>query len=91
MVAELRNNRDYRNPNFMEKIVSLFQISQYGSCFPAHVLDPEGMPPEDFAGAIVRRLERQVLSSPTAPSPPLCLRSASHDAARLIVLFAVMR
>jgi hypothetical protein len=60
MIAELRNNRDYRNPHFMEKIVTLFEISQYGTCFSPSLLDPGALPKEDFLPAIKEHLERQV-------------------------------
>ena len=68
MVAELRNNRAYRNPNFMEKIVDVFGISQYGSCFNKEVFDPEGMPQEDYLVSIKARLERRVRRSAVQPA-----------------------
>lgn len=69
MIAELRNNRDYRNPHFMEKIVTLFEISQYGTCFSRAVLDPGALPNEDFLPAIKEQLERQVGSQRASRAP----------------------
>ena len=60
MIYILRNNRDYCNPLYMQKAVKDADIFEYGTCFSADVLDPKGMPPEDFLPAIKKQLEAQV-------------------------------
>ena len=44
---ELRQVRDYKNPDFLQKMVKHFGVHDKGSCFPKDVFDPEALPKED--------------------------------------------
>jgi HCNGP-like protein len=46
LVEALQARREYRNPYFVRKMMD--GISEYGTCFSAHVWDPAMLPPEDF-------------------------------------------
>ncbi|RDX82356.1 SAP30-binding protein, partial [Mucuna pruriens] len=46
--AEVRNRKDYRNPDFLLHAVSYQDIDQIGSCFSKDVFDPHGYDPSDF-------------------------------------------
>ena len=50
---ELRQVRDYKNPDFLQKMVKHFGVRDKGSCFPKDVFDPEALPKEDFYTAYV--------------------------------------
>lgn len=50
IIEELRNNKDYRNPDLLNKLVEHFKISQHGSEFSKEVFDPETLPEEDRIG-----------------------------------------
>ena len=41
--AEIRKNRDFRNPMLLEKIVRYFDIDDIASQFPKHLFDPEAI------------------------------------------------
>lgn len=49
---ELRRSRDYRNPDFLQKMVAHSNIMEAGSNLPAEVFDPKNLHPEDFAKAM---------------------------------------
>ncbi|KAK9843359.1 hypothetical protein WJX74_010864 [Apatococcus lobatus] len=50
----MKSHRDYRNPNFLQKMVEFCDIQQYGSCYPVHLWDPTALPPEDHATALLQ-------------------------------------
>ncbi|EOA38165.1 hypothetical protein CARUB_v10009643mg [Capsella rubella] len=50
--AEVRNRKEYRNPDFLLHAVSYQDIDQTGSCFSKDVFDPNGYDPSDFCDAI---------------------------------------
>lgn len=60
LISTLLNNREYRNPRFMERLVELNNVQQYGTCFAPSVFDPASLPEEDYLPQIRRRLEQQV-------------------------------
>ncbi|CAA7031127.1 unnamed protein product [Microthlaspi erraticum] len=49
---EVRNRKEYRNPDFLLHAVSYQDIDQTGSCFSKEVFDPNGYDPSDFCDAI---------------------------------------
>ncbi|CAH2034282.1 unnamed protein product [Thlaspi arvense] len=50
--SEVRNRKEYRNPDFLVHAVSYQDIDQTGSCFSKDVFDPNGYDPSDFCDAI---------------------------------------
>ncbi|KFK44774.1 hypothetical protein AALP_AA1G301400 [Arabis alpina] len=50
--AEVRNRKEYRNPDFLVHAVSYQDIDQTGSCFSKDVFDPNGYDPSDFCDAL---------------------------------------
>lgn len=46
--AEVRNRKDYRNPDFLLHSVRYQDIDQIGSCFNKEVFDPHGYDPSDY-------------------------------------------
>uniref|UniRef100_A0A1J3IGH5 SAP30-binding protein n=1 Tax=Noccaea caerulescens TaxID=107243 RepID=A0A1J3IGH5_NOCCA len=58
---EVRNRKEYRNPDFLLHAVSYQDIDQTGSCFRKEVFDPNGYDPSDFCDAIEvdMKLERE--------------------------------
>ena len=46
--AEVRNRKDYRNPDFLLHAVRYQDIDQIGSCFGKDVFDPHGYDKSDF-------------------------------------------
>ncbi|ESQ33948.1 hypothetical protein EUTSA_v10008084mg [Eutrema salsugineum] len=50
--SEVRNRKEYRNPDFLLHAVSYQEIYQTGSCFSKDVFDPNGYDPSDFCDAI---------------------------------------
>ncbi|KAL8140254.1 hypothetical protein V2J09_006275 [Rumex salicifolius] len=50
--SEVRNRKDYRNPDFLLHAVSYQGIDQIGSCFSKDVFDPHGYDERDFYDAI---------------------------------------
>ncbi|XP_010460703.1 PREDICTED: SAP30-binding protein-like [Camelina sativa] len=50
--AEVRNRKEYRNPDFLLHAVSYQDIDQAGSCFSKDVFDPNGYDPSDFCDAL---------------------------------------
>lgn len=63
LISTLLHNREYRNPRFMERLVELNNVQQYGTCFAPAVFDPASLPEEDYLPQIRRRLEKQVRRS----------------------------
>lgn len=46
--AEVRNRKDYRNPDFLLHAVRYQDIDQIGSCFSKDVFDPHGYDKSDY-------------------------------------------
>lgn len=46
--AEVRNRKEYRNPDFLLHAVTYQDIDQIGSCFRKDVFDPHGYDKSDF-------------------------------------------
>ncbi|CAA0823672.1 transcriptional regulator family protein [Striga hermonthica] len=46
--SEVRNRKEYRNPDFLLHAVTYQNIDQIGSCFPKDVFDPHGYNKSDF-------------------------------------------
>ena len=68
----MKSHRDYRNPNFLQKMVEFCDIQQYGSCYPEHLWDPTALHPEDHATALLQEhadwQDRRALVSPSSLS-----------------------
>jgi hypothetical protein len=50
--AEVRNRKDYRNPDFLQHAVRYQEIEQIGTCFSKDVFDPYGYDKSDYYGEI---------------------------------------
>jgi hypothetical protein len=46
--AEVRNRKDYRNPDFLQHAVRYQEIDQIGTCFSKDVFDPYGYDKGDY-------------------------------------------
>ncbi len=46
---EIRKNRDYRNPYFLEKMVAFYGVDGVATAFSPDVFDPHALPEEDYA------------------------------------------
>ncbi|XP_041023974.1 uncharacterized protein LOC121264737 isoform X2 [Juglans microcarpa x Juglans regia] len=60
--AEVRNRKDYRNPDFLLHAVRYQDIDQIGSCFRKDVFDPHGYDKNDYFDEIeadMRRAEQE--------------------------------
>nr|KYP70271.1 SAP30-binding protein [Cajanus cajan] len=57
--AEVRNRKDYRNPDFLLHAVRYQDIDQTGSCFSKDVFDPHGYDPSDFYDGIEADMRRE--------------------------------
>ncbi|XP_028764938.1 SAP30-binding protein isoform X2 [Neltuma alba] len=57
--AEVRNRKDYRNPDFLLHAVRYQGIDQIGSCFSKDVFDPHGYDPSDFYDEIEADMRRE--------------------------------
>ncbi|XP_054800910.1 uncharacterized protein LOC129305033 isoform X2 [Prosopis cineraria] len=57
--AEVRNRKDYRNPDFLLHAVRYQGIDQIGSCFSKDVFDPHGYDPSDFYDGIEAHMRRE--------------------------------
>ncbi|CAI0475895.1 unnamed protein product [Linum tenue] len=56
--AEVRNRKDYRNPDFLLDAVRYQDIDQIGTCFSKDVFDPHGYDKSDFYDEIEVDLRR---------------------------------
>eukprot|EP00976_Prorocentrum_cordatum_P109692 1195061-Prorocentrum_minimum.AAC.8 len=90
---ELRKSKGYRNPDFLQKITTHFNIKELQSHFPKDVFDPEGYPAGDYFDKLgtIRFVTPQyqvVLSPPSLLKlqprevPLSCTRPAATGAAR---------
>lgn len=50
--TDLRNRKDYRNPDFLLHAVTYQRIDQIGTCFSKDVFDPHGYDPSDYYDTI---------------------------------------
>ncbi|MED6106980.1 hypothetical protein PIB30_009830 [Stylosanthes scabra] len=57
--AEVRNRKNYRNPDFLLHAVRYQEIDQIGSCFSKDVFDPHGYDPSDFYDEIEADMRRE--------------------------------
>ncbi|KAJ7968720.1 SAP30-binding protein [Quillaja saponaria] len=57
--AEVRNRKDYRNPDFLLHAVSYQDIDQIGSCFRKDVFDPHGYDPSDYYDELEIDMKRE--------------------------------
>ncbi|KAK4796152.1 hypothetical protein SAY86_028478 [Trapa natans] len=57
--AEVRNRKDYRNPDFLLHAVRYQDIDQIGSCFSKDVFDPHGYDPSDYYDEIEVAMKRE--------------------------------
>ncbi|KAJ8611376.1 hypothetical protein CTAYLR_006487 [Chrysophaeum taylorii] len=39
----IRQNREFANPQILQKIVDYFEIDDIGSCYPTHIFDPHAI------------------------------------------------
>ncbi|PIA42150.1 hypothetical protein AQUCO_02100187v1 [Aquilegia coerulea] len=62
--AEVRNRKDYRNPDFLLHAVRYQDIDQIGSCFSKDVFDPHGY---DKKADLKREMERKELERKRNP------------------------
>ncbi|KAH0466542.1 hypothetical protein IEQ34_003780 [Dendrobium chrysotoxum] len=58
--ADLRNRKDYRNPNFLQHAVSYQDIDEIGTCFSKEVFDPHGYDKSDYYDEIEADLKREL-------------------------------
>ncbi|KAJ8761846.1 hypothetical protein K2173_005418 [Erythroxylum novogranatense] len=56
--AEVRNRKDYRNPDFLLHAVSYQDIDQIGSCFCKDAFDPHGIDKSDYYDEIEADMRR---------------------------------
>ena len=45
---QLRSKKDYRNPDFLQRMVEHFGVQELGTAFPPSIFDPWGLPQEDY-------------------------------------------
>ncbi|KAG9447874.1 hypothetical protein H6P81_014002 [Aristolochia fimbriata] len=58
--ADLRNRKDYRNPDFLLHAVTYQEIDQIGTCFSKDVFDPYGYDPSDYYDKIEADMKREM-------------------------------
>ncbi|KAM6594278.1 hypothetical protein CsatA_001981 [Cannabis sativa] len=58
--AEVRNRKDYRNPDFLLHAVRYQDIDQIGSCFSKEVFDPHGYDKSDYYDEIEADIRREM-------------------------------
>lgn len=54
IIAEVRKNRDYRNPDFLAKLVEHFDVDESGTAFGKDIFDPHGLPKADYYEALAK-------------------------------------
>ncbi|CAA0817793.1 transcriptional regulator family protein [Striga hermonthica] len=57
--SEVRNRKEYRNPDFLLHAVTYQNIDQIGSCFTKDVFDPHGYDKSDFYDEIEADMRRE--------------------------------
>lgn len=58
--ADLRNRKDYRNPDFLQHAVRYQDIDQIGTCFSKDVFDPHGYDKSDYYDEIEADMKREM-------------------------------
>ncbi|PKA50174.1 hypothetical protein AXF42_Ash020119 [Apostasia shenzhenica] len=58
--ADLRNRKDYRNPDFLLHAVRYQDIDQIGTCFDKDVFDPHGYAKSDYYDEIEADMKREL-------------------------------
>ncbi|KAL8460687.1 hypothetical protein ACS0TY_031489 [Phlomoides rotata] len=58
--AEVRNRKEYRNPDFLLHAVTYQDIDQIGSCFHKNVFDPHGYDKSDFYDELEADMRREL-------------------------------
>ncbi|XP_021766128.1 uncharacterized protein LOC110730611 [Chenopodium quinoa] len=58
--VEVRNRKDYRNPDFLRHAVRYQDIDEIGSCFSRDVFDPHGYDESDYFDAIEADMKREM-------------------------------
>ncbi|KAL6845188.1 hypothetical protein ACP4OV_024683 [Aristida adscensionis] len=58
--AEVRNRKDYRNPDFLQHAVRYQDIDQIGTCFSKDVFDPYGYDKSDYYDEIEADMKREL-------------------------------
>ncbi|KAJ1285493.1 hypothetical protein BS78_03G283300 [Paspalum vaginatum] len=58
--AEVRNRKDYRNPDFLQHAVRYQEIDQIGTCFSKDVFDPYGYDKGDYYEEIEAEMKREL-------------------------------
>ncbi|KAH7651783.1 SAP30-binding protein [Dioscorea alata] len=58
--ADLRNRKDYRNPDFLQHAVRYQEIDQIGTCFSKDVFDPHGYDKSDYFDEIEADMKREL-------------------------------
>lgn len=58
--AEVRNKKEYRNPDFLRHAVTYQDIDEIGSCFRKEVFDPHGYDKSDFYDEIEADMKREM-------------------------------
>lgn len=58
--AEVRNRKEYRNPDFLLHAVTYQDIDQIGSCFRKDVFDPHGYDKSDFCDELEVDMRREM-------------------------------
>ncbi|OEL22459.1 hypothetical protein BAE44_0016522 [Dichanthelium oligosanthes] len=58
--AEVRNRKDYRNPDFLQHAVRYQDIDQIGTCFRKDVFDPYGYDKSDYYDEIEADMKREL-------------------------------
>ncbi|OMO76228.1 HCNGP-like protein [Corchorus capsularis] len=57
--AEVRNRKEYRNPDFLLHAVKVQEIDQIGSCFSKDIFDPHGYDISDYYDEIEADMRRE--------------------------------
>lgn len=58
--VDLRNRKDYRNPDFLQHAVRYQDIDQIGTCFSKEVFDPHGYDKSDYYDEIEADMKREI-------------------------------
>ncbi|KAJ0986037.1 hypothetical protein J5N97_004393 [Dioscorea zingiberensis] len=58
--TDLRNRKDYRNPDFLQHAVRYQEIDQIGTCFSKDVFDPHGYDKSDYFDEIEADMKREL-------------------------------
>ncbi|GLI61282.1 hypothetical protein VaNZ11_003631 [Volvox africanus] len=59
LTDSITHRKDFRNPDFLQKLVDHFHVQEHGSAFPPEVFDPESLPTEDTIDQLIKALERE--------------------------------